>query len=95
MTENLHALAGASVNVKPGGGGAYTDSAGWFAIDTLQPGHYQLLIRGIGYGPATDSVELSPGIGIEIRSVMMPQALMLDGCGYVQVRVRKPWWKWW
>jgi hypothetical protein len=95
LNNDLRPLHGATVTVKPGRGGAYADSTGAFTIESLQAGHYQLLIRRIGYGAASDSVQLSTESGIVLRVVMMPQTLELDGCGYVQVRVRKPWWKWW
>ena len=46
---SLKPLPGANVILSPGGSGTTTDSAGRYAFDELEPGHYQMQVSFVGY----------------------------------------------
>jgi hypothetical protein len=71
---------------------AISDSSGSIAIDSLLPGRYFLLIRRIGYRPASDTVVIVSDSTVIIRGVLAVETTMLDGCGYAYFEARVPWW---
>jgi hypothetical protein len=71
---------------------AISDSSGSIAIDSVQPGKYLLLIRRIGYKPASDTVVMVADSTVIIRGVLAVESVMLDGCGYAYFEKRVPWW---
>lgn len=74
---------------------AFTDAAGTFRFDPVPPGAHVLTIRRIAYDERrVDSVRATPAAGARVRVPLRVQPL--DGCpGFLERRVRKPWWKWW
>jgi len=72
-----------------------SDSMGRFVFDSVLSGRYIVSVRMLGYAAARDSVRVARDSGVTVTAVMVPRGMMLDGCGYGWVRVRKPWWKVW
>jgi hypothetical protein len=68
------------------------DSSGSFTIDSIPAGRYVLMARRIGFEPATDTIEVQAGASILVRAVLATSLTTLDGCGYVYVEKRVPWW---
>ena len=85
-------IRGAAVQLNPART-VYTDSIGRFRFDSTAPGKYGLVIRAIGYVAARDTIEIAPVAGAEVLAALASNPVVLDACGYVEVRVRKPWWK--
>ncbi|HEX9755837.1 MAG TPA: TonB-dependent receptor, partial [Gemmatimonadales bacterium] len=75
-------LSAAEVIVRAPGeaiaGRAATDGNGAWRITFLAPGRYQLLIRRLGYRPATREIAIEPGIVARLTVVLEPVPLMLD-----------------
>ncbi len=86
-------VVAASVALEPGKRAAHTGSDGRFAFDSLLPGDYTLTVRRIGYDAKTTSIDLRVSTGVEVLAIMSANAMMLDGCSYVYIERRKPWWK--
>jgi hypothetical protein len=71
---------------------ASSDSAGRIKIDFVPPGTYLLSLRRIGYRPVSDTLNIPPDTGILIKGVLAIDFVTLDGCGYLFVNKRVPWW---
>lgn len=93
----------ASAGTSPALHAAYDELLGRAAIDfappyarsNIAPGHYTLDVMRVGFSRVSERVQVGPDSAVEAVAVLSPHHLMLDGCGYVLVRERKPWWKWW
>jgi len=85
-------ISGAAVQLTPART-VYSDSIGRFRFDSIVPGKYGLVIRALAYGAARDTIEIAPVAGAEVLAALASNPVVLDACGYVEVRVRKPWWK--
>lgn len=72
-----------------------TDSTGGFAFRDLPPGRYALGVASLGYFRAVDTVRVTPDSGVTALVALARDFVVLDGCGYAQVRVRRPRWKVW
>lgn len=68
--DNLN-LPGATVLVSPGKFSASTDQLGEHIFVSIQPGKYTLTVSYIGYGTATQLIEVKPGIN-EVMQVLQP-----------------------
>lgn len=73
--------------------GAYTDVGGAFRIDSTPPGRYLMIIRRIGYHAAHDTLVIAPDSAIIATGLLVPDYVVLDGCGLMYEEVRVPWWK--
>ena len=72
------------------------DSSGRFHFDSVAPGIHRITLRRVGYASrSVDSIVVTATTGARVRVPL--RALMYDGdgCGYLAIRTRKPWWKWW
>jgi hypothetical protein len=94
-TVRLDALSVARSAIPGGPLGALTDSAGTFRLDGAAPGPYRVTVRALGYVAAVDTVSVTAARALVLDVGLQPHVITLDGCGYAQIRVRKPWWKWW
>jgi hypothetical protein len=74
---------------------SWSDSAGYFRLDSIPPGRYELVTRHPAYHARHDTVMVALGAGVMGRISLDARRVMLDGCGYVQVSRRRPWWKLW
>ena len=79
-------LANAEVRVRDAREGAYTDSAGHFAIDRLPGGTQVMVVRDLGYAVAEVPVDLRPSRTIT-RDVELTRIVRLDS---VKVLAAKP-----
>lgn len=70
-------IAEAEVTLRGSKLSALTDASGRFAMDTVQPGHYQLEISRLGYRTRRDSVSVEPGSNISIEAQLSEQAIAL------------------
>ena len=72
-----------------------SDSTGYFRLDSVPPGRYEIVTRDLGYRSYRDTVSVSAGGGTVGRVWLDAATMTFDECGYVQIQRRKPWWKWW
>ncbi|HWR50750.1 MAG TPA: carboxypeptidase-like regulatory domain-containing protein [Bryobacteraceae bacterium] len=77
------------------GRGAFTDSAGRFALDSLPKGDYVIRARSIGYQSEDQRVVARADSGPALDFQLQPSVLDGPCSGFAAVRVRKPWWKLW
>ena len=75
--------------------GTFTDSLGRFTLDSIVSGDYVVRARAIGYIPRQERLVVfaSPGPALDLE--LAPAVLDGPCGGFMAVRVRKPWWKWW
>jgi protocatechuate 3,4-dioxygenase beta subunit len=71
------------------------DSTGYFRLDSVPPGRYEIVARDLAYRPHHDTLSVSAGGGTIGRVWLNAVTMTLDGCGYVQIARPKPWWKFW
>jgi hypothetical protein len=90
---SLKPASGTLIEIRPGNHHAVTDATGAFHFDSMSAGHYEMLARRIGYAPGRMNFKLTKSAGIEVSVQMQASLTQLDGCGYVMIRKRKPWWK--
>jgi len=57
-------------------GHAYSDDRGGFVVGRVVPGHYQLLVRRIGYMPYSQSCDARPGVVDTVRA-RLPMSNMI------------------
>ena len=57
---------------------AATDAAGGFRLGSVEPGHWPVGARRVGYAPWKGSVEVVPGLERELLIVLEPLPLRLD-----------------
>jgi hypothetical protein len=88
-------LAAARITLEPGGRAWNAGADGRFRADSVPPGEYTMIVRRIGYWPATRAVILGEDRGVSLLVLLARSMMTLDGCGSAMVRVRKPWWKFW
>lgn len=89
-------IAGASVDYPTTGQpGVVTTADGAFTLRAESLGVYTLRARRIGYTPALGRVRITADSGGTLQLVMRESTIVLDGCGYVQLRESRPWWQWW
>ena len=89
-------IAKASVDYPTSGQpGVVTAADGRFTLRAESLGVYTLRSRRIGYTQALGRVRVRADSGGPLQLVMHQTTLILDGCGYVQLREARPWWKWW
>jgi predicted phage tail protein len=72
-----------------------TTAEGRFRLDSVTPGNYVLTVRRIGFSPATQAITVSTDSAVTALVALQRMNVILDGCGYVAIRVKKPWWKFW
>ena len=72
---------------------ARSDSTGYFRFDSVPSGRYEVIARRLGFLIARDTVDLPSGAGATGIIRLDYSTVTLDGCGYVQLARRKPWWK--
>lgn len=90
-------LQGAQVRLSDGARPAevVTDSAGWFALDSLAAGRYEVLTRRIGFAARRDSLTWPLPERGSLLIPLTPQVLDGPCSGFAVVAVRQPWWKLW
>lgn len=90
------AIAGARVDYPASGEPSVVTAAdGEFTLRTDSVGLYTLRARRIGYTQALGHVRVTADSGGPLQVVLHRATVVLDGCGYVQLREPRPWWKWW
>ena len=70
-----------------------TTDEGRFRLDPITPGTYELKVRRIGFQMATQAVTVSADSALTALVAMQRMNVILDGCGNLMFRVKKPWWK--
>jgi len=70
-----------------------TTADGRFRLDSIAPGAYQLTIRRIGFQVATQAIAVPADSALIAVVAMQRMNIVMDGCGLVALRVKKPWWK--
>jgi hypothetical protein len=89
-------IARASVDYPTSGQPSVVTAAdGQFVLRAESLGVYTLRARRVGYAQALGRVRVRADSGGPLQLVVHQTTLMLDGCGYVQLREARPWWKWW
>ena len=88
-------LASAQVSLQ-NGRAHFADAGGQVVLDSVGPGHDTLLIRAFGYARAIGILDVQASSGIVFIATMEPRAPeVTDGCGFLLIQRRKPWWKVW
>lgn len=73
-----------------------SDSLGGVRMRTRRTGGDTIFVRVISHRAAMTPLEIRSDTGIAFLALMSPiPAAATDGCGYVLVPRRKPWWKLW
>ncbi len=77
-TDSDSAVAGAEVMLRPGGARTETDRAGRFVLRDVPAGAVEILVRQLGFAPATVSLKVAPGDTAEITVPLAPVVTTLD-----------------
>jgi len=89
------ALAGALVTVGHPEQAVQTGRDGSFVVSADTAGTYVVRVRRIGYQEGVGTLLVSrDSLGVAQLALSATQ-IVLDGCGFVQVRERRPWWQSW
>jgi hypothetical protein len=72
-----------------------TTADGIFTLRADTLGVYRLRVRRVGYAQAIGQVRVRADSGGTLQVVMHRSTVVLDACGYAQVREARPWWQWW
>ena len=72
-----------------------TDRDGSFAVSADSAGIYPVRLRRIGYQESTGTLRVSRDSLTVAQLALDATRIVFDGCGYVQVRERRPWWQSW
>jgi hypothetical protein len=74
---------------------ATTDASGSFRFDSVSPGRYLVEVQRIAYESVHDTITVAPAKPLSFDGVLVPAVLDGPCSGFMSVRVRKPWWKFW
>jgi hypothetical protein len=89
-------IQGAVVRVRPDGRARATDSVGLVRFDSVAAGTESLFVIAMSHSPISARVTVPVDSGIAFIAAMESQGpRMTDGCGFVLMRRKKPWWKFW
>jgi hypothetical protein len=73
-------IAGATIELLPGGRRTTTDTAGRYLLRVLRPGRYALRVLAIGFGPVTrDSIEVRGEQTTVVDVLLQSEAVPLEG----------------
>lgn len=87
-------VAEATVNLGPDQA-VRTDRDGRFTILVDTVGTYALRVRRVAYVPSVGVVQVVPDTLAVAEVPLVQGTTTLDGCGHVEIRESRPWWKWW
>jgi hypothetical protein len=74
----------------------FSDSLGFVRFDSASAGVDTIFVVSLGHSPVSAAMSVLPGQGAVFLAAMQTQAPKLtDGCGFVLVQRKKPWWKVW
>jgi carboxypeptidase family protein len=72
-----------------------TDQAGYFRFSSIPPGTYRFIARRSSLRTTSDSIVVPANGGIRVYAKLLGYGTDGACSGYVNVAVRKPWWKLW
>ena len=74
----------------------WTDREGFFVVVADTAGTYAVRVRRVGEARGIGTLRVTDVDSMLVAQLALrPVLVMLDGCGMVQVRERRPWWQWW
>ena len=72
-----------------------TERDGSFVVSADSAGIYSVRVRRIGYQEGTGTLRVLRDSLAVAQLALGATRIVFDGCGYVQVRERRPWWQSW
>ena len=72
-----------------------TGADGSFIVSADTAGTYALRVRRVGYQQRVGTVRVMQDSLLVAQVSLAITTTTFDGCGYVQLKERRPWWQWW